>query len=324
MIERGPTRADRLISNTSSLCSVKKYSSDQQAEELLKKYREREDIERSKMIDCFSEEDDPASTAAANDDQDSAEVSSSDQKTLQSHKAAAESTTTTAAATAANERPKTKPASPIKALGVVEYIVDQKGAGSESLVVKSAATNKATSAALSSSPAFVGSRRGSSLVSPPRRSLDQQQQQRHLLQNTHLAQTCPTTHSHPLFPNYTRTLPAYDTQINLAAINADLGLAALNVADFSLNTELWNASGMFPIEQPAPAAAIYDPYASFSPIDSIPRYISNTNTNTDANNSGASIYQLSNTRPGFHPVASDSTHGMSSVVSDLFSGVGMF
>ena len=243
------------------------------------------------MTDCFTEDDDveddgevEAVEAEATEDEPAATVTTEKNQ----RKASATPAATTSA-------------SPTKSIGVVEYIVDQKGAGSESLVVKSSG-NKGTSSVLSGlshASSAAGSRRGS-LVSPRRSLL-----QRHLA-NT---QARPTTHSHPLFPNYSRTmpsLPAFDTQINLAAVNADLGLAALNVADFNLNAELWHASGLFPVEaQPV----MYDPYVSFASMDashSIPRYT------TSLQQPGRPAYQM------------DSTQAMNTVVSDLFSDVSMF
>ncbi len=189
----------------------------------------------------------------------------------------------------------TTSSSPTKA--VVNYIVDQKGVGSESLVVKSAGGKNSVLTGISANSSSNGSRRGSSLVSP-RRSVLQRR-----LQNT---QTGPTTHTHPLFPNYSRCLPSIDAQANLGAGNVDLGLAALNVADFSLNAELWNASSMFPLD--LQAAAAYDPYAAFtSDSYSIPRYA-----------------QLQQQQQQGRPVYMESTHAMNMVVSDLFSDVSMF
>ena len=230
------------------------------------------------MIDCFNED----------------EVDCEDED---SECASVEVEKAPAAPTVSTEKAKVKaaaPASPSKA--VVEYIVDQKGAGSESLVVKSSGNKNVVLSGMSVNSSANGSRRGS-LVSP-RRSLPQRPPQ-----NT---QTRPTTHTHPLFPNYSRGLPTFDAQVSLAAVNADLGLAALNVADFSLNAELWSASAMFPLDLQAVHGINYaDPYAVYASPDaaSIPRY--------------AQQQQL-------RPAYMESTQGMNTVVSDLFSDVSMF
>ncbi len=235
------------------------------------------------MIDCFNEDEEDEDESVVEEAND--EVTSDVEKESATPTVSTEKSKTKATANGNN-------ASPSKT-AVVEYIVDQKGVGSESLVVKSAG-NKGV--ALSGMSSANGSRRGS-LVSPRRNLL-----QRHF-QNT---QTRPTTHTHPLFPNYSRALPHLDAHGHLPGVNSELGLATLNVADFSLNAELWNSASVFPIDF---QAASYDPYAAYPTpsLDSIPRY--------------AQIHQV---RQHYPPMAMESTQAMNTVMSDLFGDASMF
>lgn len=243
------------------------------------------------MTDCFNEDEE------GDDEEDVSEPEEAPEK--QPIKSSPKKTHTSTQ----NSGIPTAAASPAKAIGVVEYIVDQKGVGSESLVVKSAANKTTAVTGIGyASPSHQSSRR-SSLVSP-RRTVTRPN---YGLPNTPKTNT---THSHPLFPNYSRTiatsLPTYDP--NQLSLNADLGLATLNVSDFSLNAELWNA-GLFPLEQEQ--TPNYDPYATYTANDSIPRY----------------HQQPANSRTVLFPptqAASLEPASMTNIVSDLFGDVSMF
>lgn len=248
------------------------------------------------MTDCLNEEEDDGEEE---DDASEGEETLEKQPIKNSPKKTLTSTMTSGIPTAV--------ASPTKAIGVVEYIVDQKGVGSESLVVKSAANKTTAVTGVGyASPSYHSSRR-SSLVSP-RRTVTRPN---YGLPNTPKTNT---THSHPLFPNYSRTiatsLPTFDP--NQLSLNVDLGLATLNVSDFSLNAELWNA-GLFPLEQAQ--TSLYDPYASFTPNDSIPRY--HHSQQLQQAQQRTALFPTANT-------ASIEPATMTNIVSDLFGDVSMF
>lgn len=149
-------------------------------------------------------------------------------------------------------------------VSLLEYVVDQKGVGSESLVVKSASI-------VGSSSVSSGSRRNSILGVSPKKTLNNSTNNFSQFNPNYTTTTTPsfnsnsnstsiqtptTTQSHPLFPNYPRVnynltsnstgpnnfnhLPSLETQFDFNLLNGgDLGLTALNVNDFNL-LGIWN------------------------------------------------------------------------------------
>lgn len=212
-----------------------------------------------------------------------------------------------------------------------EYIVDQKGSGSESLVVKSAAMGKNSLLAASNST-VISSRRDSLLV--PKQHQQQQQDQQYRQhqakspyskqhQYHHLSNPPPanlTTQSHPLFPNYSRFvnnpqqgnsngLPALDSQFDFGLMGHDVGLAALNVNDFNI-MGLWN-----------------------NPLQP-PQYNNNNNSNPHQNQQQYSLDMMpqstmypASDAPRYLPLAmtmSESQVPINNLVSDLFGEISMF
>ena len=241
-----------LIFDRSDNCHL--FSSDQQAEELLKKYQERDDIQKRCMIDCLNEEDTvsncnsgTATTTTTEDDDDDDEtmqVAEESQVNDDSNKsspvkgrkktvvasirrasfnrAAIANRTISVVSSPTMTISKQQPSS-----GLLEYVVDQKGVGSESLVVKSAAG---------------GSRRNSLVGGATEPSTKKQSNASTSTNNFSPFNPAPphTTHSHQLFPNYPRTtLPTLETQFDFNLMASDMGLAALNANDFNL-LEIWN------------------------------------------------------------------------------------
>lgn len=134
------------------------------------------------------------------------------------------------AAVVSSPLPKQQPSS-----GLLEYVVDQKGCGSESLVVKSATVGKNSGQA-----SCTGGSRRNSLAGG---AVDPQSKKQSAPQMSKYSPFNPatTTHSHQLFPNYPRTtlLPTLDTQFDFNLMGNDMGLAALNANDFNL-MGIWN------------------------------------------------------------------------------------
>jgi ribosomal protein L7/L12 len=239
------------------------FSSDQQAEELLKRYQERDDIQKRCMIDCLNE--DEASTMTAEDDEEEEEIKVAMEQSKESKPEVTavvrgrrkNRASYNAIKTLISSSPATNKQQPSNLL---EYVVDQKGVGSESLVVKSATIGKNSG----QNSCTGGSRRNSlagriegigmgtgvmskksiaatttnySPFNPVYNNSTQPQ-------NTYTSSysPAPTTQSHQLFPNYPRTaLPTLETQFDLNLMSNDLGLATLNANDFNL-MGIWNNS----------------------------------------------------------------------------------
>lgn len=184
-----------------------------------------------------------------------------------------------------------------QATSLLEYVVDQKGIGSESLIVKSASM-------IGSKSASNGSRRnslgGAGNLSPIKSTA----------QNTFSPfnpnySTPTTTQSHHLFPNYPRTLPSMETQFDFNFINADLGLTALNANDFNL-LGLWNRNT-------GTAASIADnnnnsSYFNIYPQADIPRY-THLSSQSQFNHNNNAI------------PSSTSQNPINNLVSDLFGDI---
>lgn len=314
---------------------------------MLKRYQERDDVQKRCLIDCVNEDEattDVDTNVSEEEHDDSVEVedsvrlaanemselivapsmlSSPTKSPAKSRKRSARTATSPA---------KQSPPNPVQtntpATSLLEYVVDQKGVGSESLVVKSANIGKNSGQCSASS----GSRRNSlvgieqstakngGLLMPKRgysqRSLfnpNQQQQQRPLnqYQNSQL-----TTQSHQLFPNYPQTdisqynhnqqqqqhhmLPNLDAQFDFnLMMNSDLGLTALNANDFNLlgvwnNNSNPNRSYFDLVQQMNQQQAAYD----------VPRYMN---------------------QPLTAAISANSQNPINSLVSDLFGDIsGMF
>lgn len=269
---------------------------------------------KSSLIDCISEDDLDGSW----DEEHSASVAPvkgrKRSSTKASKKADSSTKTTTTPLTPTSATTTTTPAiklstpaaSPMKkhGNGVLEYVVDQKGIGSETLVVKSAANKNNCGSPKSA----INSRRNSFISSsptkqqPPSASIPTPSQ----LHLHALSYNMPmTTQSHPLFPNYPRTmtamsnaLPTIDGQFDFSAIANDLGLAALNVNDFNINT--WNA---------------HTAYDSYPQVD-MPRYHSGGGTDHHSSNT---ILHNNNNNDNLI-----SYNSMNNIVSDLFGDIGLF
>lgn len=257
------------------------FSSDQQAEELLKKYQERDDIQKRCMIDCLNDDDEDGLammkedmvsefTEDARDEESFAKTSPSKSSNNRKRSSRINKPTDINVATSSPM----KPANSQTASALLEYVVDQKGVGSESLVVKSANV---------ASPS--GSRRSS--LEPNKNLVPKKINTSSPFNSSKMSssatanffQTPPmTTQSHPLFPNYPRTntnvsnsLPPMESQFDFNLMNNDLGLAALNVNDFNL-LGLWNnnaSTGSF-----INASGFFDSMPqSLYPLADIPRYV---------------------------------------------------
>lgn len=224
------------------------FSSDQQAEELLKRYQERDDIQKRCMIDCLNEE-------TTSEDSEEPEEPEEEETKLVEKQSVKGRRKNNRATFATNESkvssPVTNKSSPSNLL---EYVVDQKGVGSESLVVKSATVGKNSGQGSCSN----GSRRNS-LVGGIDTGLMPKKQAAainnyspfnpgYTASSASASATAaavaypsvPTTHSHQLFPNYPRpALPTLETQFDFNLMSNDLGLATLNANDFNL-LGIWN------------------------------------------------------------------------------------
>ena len=168
------------------------------------------------------------------------------------------------------------PSNPIstpKASAFHEYVVDQKGIGSETLVVKSAVISRRES--LVGSPSPVRSNKASNLA--PRQKQQQNSSTPHSQFNSNqhaiYTPTQLTTQSHPLFPNYSRTLglPSLDTQFDFNLINNDLNLTALNANDFNL-MGIWGNVHNQHSSSINGTHNYFDDTTSYGPISDIPRY----------------------------------------------------
>lgn len=203
------------------------FSSDQQAEELLKRYQERDDIQKRCMIDCLNEED---GTGGASDTvSEEADIIEESQVSPAKGRKKTTSTTNKTVSVISSPLPKQQPAS-----GLLEYVVDQKGVGSESLVVKSATVGKNSGQA-----SCTGGSRRNSLAgeSAPLAKKQSNPANNYSPFNPDTAYPAtPTTHSHQLFPYYPRsTLPTLETQFDFNLMGStDMGLATLNANDFNL------------------------------------------------------------------------------------------
>lgn len=232
--------------------------------------------------------------------------------------------------------------SPAKGTGVMEYVVDQKGAGSESLVVKSAATKGTATTGQNASPTRMQCRetREQGRVSSRRNSTSSPLKTREARETRETREmgsyrnspaltmaAVPTTQSHHLFPNYVRgttsNLPSLDSQLDLVAMNTDIGLAALNASDFNLNTDIWNTQlNPFLVDSPTNSAALfYDTGASDG--HSIPRYHTNykmTMTPTSRN----MRMSIDQNMPSVSTVYGADPGGINNIVSDLFGDMNIF
>ena len=201
---------------------------------------------------------------------------------------------------------------------LLEYVVDQKGVGSETLVVKSASTvgNNGNSGAGSASN---GSRRNSIAGLSPRKANTPAIASNFSPFNPHYpSPSIPapfTTQSHHLFPNYPRfnynlsnALPSLDTQFDFNFINGgDLGLTALNANDFNL-LDIWNNNGIGGIDNNA-VANNTSSYFNTYPQSDIPRYTQPTSPQSQLNSHNAAI------------PSSTSQNPINNFVSDLFGDI---
>lgn len=197
-----------------------------------------------------------------------------------------------------------------QATALLEYVVDQKGTGSETLVVKSA------SVAGNNSPSN-GSRRNSITGNnlSPRKSAAAPTSFSPF--NPNYSAAPMTTQSHHLFPNYPRVnynlgnpLPSLETQFDFNMINGgDLGLTALNVNDFNL-LGIWNNNGITNgISNPVNNNI--NSYFNAYPQSDIPRY-------TQQQPSSQSNQQLNSHNA---ILSSVSQNPMNHIVSDLFGDI---
>lgn len=270
------------------------------------------EIEKRCMTDCLNEDEDDSEDGDESSENDRKEKESEDIKTeskqcTNSAKSSPKPRKRITRSSNKSNQPQQSPSTPIsttKASAFHEYVVDQKGIGSETLVVKSAATSRRDSLAGSPSPAR--NNKASNLA--PRQKQQQNcntvnsQFNPNSNSNQHDIYTPPqlTTQSHPLFPNYPRTLglPSLDTQFDFNLINNDLNLTALNANDFNL-------MGMWGNVHNQHTSSIngnnnyFDHATSYGPISDIPRYQSD----------GA---------------VSGSQNPMNNIVSDLFGDISMF
>jgi hypothetical protein len=205
--------------------SLIQYSSDKRAEELLQRFQERDSaVQRSRLADCCPELED----TYGEEETELLPVESAQ-------------------------------TSPVKE--VVEYVVDQMGVGSESLVVKNTkAEGNGHSVIVAATPVSVAASR------------------RHSLK---LSATATPSKKHFLaqFPhhNYASVPSHYPSQTQPRFLNAphyafapaaDVGLAQLNVQDFNLNSDLWNPQ--------------LNPFVSECESQAVPRYAVELATTTAA------------------------------------------
>lgn len=294
------------------------FSSDQQTEELLKRYQERDDIQKRCMIDCLNEDEDEEETGevagetadVANDFKvnQKQKVTKSDNPTDNTDNAKSKRKRSTRTAPKKDEpRPLASPAT------LLEYVVDQKGVGSESLVVKTASVVGSGS----------GSRRNSlepvknkNLVPGSRNSNNNTlspfnpSKFANFYQQPTASSTVPmTTQNHHLFPNYPRTapacLPSIESQFDFSIMNNDPGFTALNANDFNiLSASFWNP----------PTTAM--PSAIPSPITTANSQNRNFNLDLIPNNQ---LYPLADV-PRYSNLSA-SQNPINNLVSDLFGDI---
>lgn len=269
-----------LIFDRADTCHL--FSSDQQAEELLKKYQERDDIQKRCMIDCLNDED---GLDMMQDDIISEFMEEVEKDEEQASNKYSPSKANTRKRSARNTKPAEENTAPAMKLAqshtasaLLEYVVDQKGIGSESLVVKSANV---------ASPG--GSRRNSlepskNLV-PKKTNISSPFNSSKISTSTaaNFFQSVPTTQSHQLFPNYPRTitasnyLPPMESQFDFNFMSNDLGLSALNVNDFNV-LGLWNNQSTASVSNVNHQRGFFDEMPilqanqSIYPLSEVPRY----------------------------------------------------
>ena len=216
------------------------FSSDQQAEELLKRYQERDDIQKRCMIDCLNDDE-----VSAEEDQSRVQKEEVEKSPVKGRRKNAATRAYNKTASVLSSPSVNKQQSPSSLL---EYVVDQKGVGSESLIVKSATVGKNSGQASCSGGSRRNSLAGGFL---PKKTTAPGGTTNYSPFNpgytaplpasyTSTYPPAPTTQSHQLFPNYPRTaLPTLETQFDFNLMSNDLGLATLNANDFSL-MGIWN------------------------------------------------------------------------------------
>ena len=331
-----------LIFDRTDTCHL--FSSDQQAEELLKKYQERDNIQKRCMIDCLNEEGEEVYDFDGIEDVNAEHVNvnveeenlintktrkRSAASRAKQHQPATNNSSTpkrqklqssqlNQSVTAFSNTPPAFSSSPTKhstmshSPSLLEYIVDQKGMGSESLVVKSAnvvaSTNGSRRNSLGSPEKSTVKRHGPSFLAGS--STTKKSSNAHILNDNYYHETPQiTTQTHRLFPNYPRTitsttsspsnsnyLPTMDSQLDFNLMSSDFGLAALNASDFNL-LNFWNC--------PTPTGNMPQMHANsnyqlFS--GDVPRY----------GNNQLNPYQMT---------VSSSQNPLNNIVSDLFGDI---
>lgn len=178
---------------------------------------------------------------------------------------------------------------------LLEYVVDQKGIGSDSLVVKSASMLNSSSAS---------SRRNSFSNLSQRKPTNSINQNNNAFSPFNPKNSAPTTtQSHHLFPNYPRALPSLETQFDFNFANGtELGLTALNVNDFNL-LGFWNNNNN---TTASIASNNNASYLNIYPQSDIPRYTLSSHSHLNHNNAIPS---------------STSQNPINNLVSDLFGDI---
>ena len=259
------------------------------------------------MIDCINDEDSSVNESINGEDEEETnkdetflqdEIEEPPRSSLKGRKQ--RSVRTKLQSSVAPSIPST-PSKQQQASSLLEYVVDQKGTGSETLVVKSASI-------AGSSSASNGSRRNSITGShlSPKRSTAIPNNFSPFNPNYCISKSVPvTTQSHPLFPNYPRAnynlgnaLPSLETQFDFNVINGgDLGLTALNVNDFNL-LGIWNNNNY----------SNNSSYFNSFPQSDIPRYSQQSTPQSQLN-------------PHNAIPSSTSQNPINNIVSDLFGDI---
>ena len=292
------------------------FSSDQQAEELLKRYQDRDDIQKRCMIDCLNEDEASIAVAGGWVDDDEGEEEEEIKVVEQVNKSPSKGrrknrATYNTAITSKSNNNKTSSilsspsANKHQPSSLLEYVVDQKGVGSESLVVKSATVGKNSG----QGSCLSGSRRNSLAETKDSGLIPKKSSSAPVtnyspfnpgynytapLQNSYTFSypPAPTTQSHQLFPNYPRTaLPTLETQFDFNLMSNDLGLATLNANDFNLigiwnnaNTTQQQLRSYFDIVPQSPAQVYQQNIDTPRFMNQYPLTLSTTNSQNPINN----------------------------------------